>query len=273
MIWPHPPRGGGPAPTRSGRAASPGAGGGRPRRRPAGRTRGSVTPTRARCGESARGPADVAVEDGIPVTSPARTLLDLADVLDQAALARALEAADREGSLSPRELRALCERSPGRRGVGSLRRMLAGHTAEPADVRGELERASRDLCRRHRPSTSSFAAYSWTPAGRGICSWSSSTATGSTAGARRSSATALVTSSCGLPASPCCASPGVNFATDPMPSPMPCGGRSRPRPPRPSAWRAPGRCRRRGRRGAGVGARRGRPARARRRSRPGRRPA
>lgn len=98
----------------------------------------------------ALGPGDVAVEDGISVTSPTRTLLDLAEVLDCEALGRAFEAADREGRLSPRELRALCERSPGRRGLRPVLRLLDRHAPDPADVRGELERAFRDLCRRQR---------------------------------------------------------------------------------------------------------------------------
>jgi hypothetical protein len=57
---------------------------------------------------------DVTVHFGIPVTTPARTLLDLAEVLDTASLTRAVnEARLRHKSTLP-ELRELLVRSPGR---------------------------------------------------------------------------------------------------------------------------------------------------------------
>jgi Protein of unknown function (DUF559)/Transcriptional regulator, AbiEi antitoxin len=58
--------------------------------------------------------ADVTVHFGIPVTTPARTLLDLAEVLDTPSLTRAVnEARLRHKSTLP-ELRELLTRSPGR---------------------------------------------------------------------------------------------------------------------------------------------------------------
>jgi Protein of unknown function (DUF559) len=57
---------------------------------------------------------DVTVHFGIPVTTPARTLLDLAEVLDTPSLTRAVnEARLRHRSTLP-ELRELLARSPGR---------------------------------------------------------------------------------------------------------------------------------------------------------------
>ena len=94
-------------------------------------------------------PDDRAVKDGIPVTAPARTLLDLAEVLDRDTLERTVETADREGLFSPRAVSALCERSSGRRGLRPLLTLLAEYEADPADVRGELERTFRALCRHH----------------------------------------------------------------------------------------------------------------------------
>src|SRR5207342_1271248 len=57
---------------------------------------------------------DATVQFGIPVTTPARTLLDLADVLDDAALARAVNEARLQRYLTLAELAALLDRSPGR---------------------------------------------------------------------------------------------------------------------------------------------------------------
>jgi very-short-patch-repair endonuclease len=59
-------------------------------------------------------PQDVTHHHGIPVTTPARTLLDLADVLDDAALTRAVNEARLQRQLSLPDLAALLIRSPGR---------------------------------------------------------------------------------------------------------------------------------------------------------------
>jgi very-short-patch-repair endonuclease len=71
-------------------------------------------------------PADeVARERGIPVTNPARTLLDLAGVLTPQQLAHALNEAEVRRLSSPLPLDALVERHPGRRGAQMLKRALA----------------------------------------------------------------------------------------------------------------------------------------------------
>ncbi len=59
----------------------------------------------------------------IPVTSPHRTLLDLASILPTERLRYAVEAADKSGRLDVPSLVALCDASAGRRGVGALRRL------------------------------------------------------------------------------------------------------------------------------------------------------
>ena len=63
---------------------------------------------------------DVTIHFGIPVTTVARTLLDLAGVLDDKALARAVNEAQLKCHLRLDELAALLARSPGR-ATGRLR--------------------------------------------------------------------------------------------------------------------------------------------------------
>jgi very-short-patch-repair endonuclease len=87
---------------------------------------------------------DVTVHDGIPVTTPARTLVDLADVVPRRALERAFDEAE--------YLRLDCTGlAPiaGRPGYGRLGRVLAGHRAGSTRTRSELEELFLELCARH----------------------------------------------------------------------------------------------------------------------------
>jgi very-short-patch-repair endonuclease/predicted transcriptional regulator of viral defense system len=59
-------------------------------------------------------PQDITTHFGIPVTSPARTALDLADLLDDKSLARAVNEARLNGWLRLEDLAALLDRSAGR---------------------------------------------------------------------------------------------------------------------------------------------------------------
>src|SRR4051812_4872059 len=59
-------------------------------------------------------PNDVTTHFGIPVTTPARTLLDLAEVLDTASLTRAVNEARLAHRVTLAELAELIARSPGR---------------------------------------------------------------------------------------------------------------------------------------------------------------
>jgi very-short-patch-repair endonuclease len=61
-------------------------------------------------------PEEVTVRHGIPVTTVARTLLDLADVLDAQALRRAVTEAEYHGRFDLPSLIAVVESNPGRRG-------------------------------------------------------------------------------------------------------------------------------------------------------------
>jgi len=70
-------------------------------------------------------PADeVTSHDGISVTTPSRTLFDLATVLNRTRLERAVHEAEVRRLLSPTSLPALLERHPGRRGAKTLRAIL-----------------------------------------------------------------------------------------------------------------------------------------------------
>jgi very-short-patch-repair endonuclease len=61
-------------------------------------------------------PEEVTERSGIPVTTVARTLLDLADVLDRQALRRAVTEAEYTGRLDHDSLIAVVQSNPGRRG-------------------------------------------------------------------------------------------------------------------------------------------------------------
>jgi very-short-patch-repair endonuclease len=76
--------------------------------------------------------------DGIPVTCPVRTLIDLACLLGQPSLERAVNAADRLDLVDPERLRAALGRYRGERGVAQLRKMLDRKTFRLTD--SELER-------------------------------------------------------------------------------------------------------------------------------------
>jgi putative AbiEi antitoxin of type IV toxin-antitoxin system/uncharacterized protein DUF559 len=89
---------------------------------------------------------DRATKDGIPVTSVARTLLDVAEVLSKPRLERVLEDAERLRLFDLRKLQELLSRSPGRRGVKPLRAVLQSQSGSVPMTRSELERAFLDFC-------------------------------------------------------------------------------------------------------------------------------
>jgi hypothetical protein len=89
---------------------------------------------------------DRAVREGIPVTSLARTLLDLAAAAPGRRLERAIERSDRLGLFDLREVDALLARTKGHPGAGRLRRALDLYR-EPAFTRSELERRFLSLVR------------------------------------------------------------------------------------------------------------------------------
>lgn len=92
-------------------------------------------------------PDEVAQRDGIPVTSPGRTLVDLAGVLTRHELERALARADRLGLLDREELERLLRRHPRRRGNARIRRFLRSG-ASPRLTRSRAEALFMDLVRK-----------------------------------------------------------------------------------------------------------------------------
>lgn len=83
-------------------------------------------------------PRDTTTQHDIPVTTPARTLVDLAGALGSRELGRAVEQARIQGLTDPRRITAALGRSPNRRGAGALRALLE-REREPSLKRSEAE--------------------------------------------------------------------------------------------------------------------------------------
>jgi len=77
----------------------------------------------------------------LPLTSPERTLIDLAATLPERGLQRALEEAQVLRLLTPRSLGAVIGRHRGRPGIGRLQAALARGTT-PALTRSEANACS-----------------------------------------------------------------------------------------------------------------------------------
>jgi hypothetical protein len=92
-------------------------------------------------------PDDRTARDGIPVTTVARTLLDLAETLAPTQLQHSFEEAERLGLLDMRAIERLRDRSRGRRGLKPLAALVEAHCGPAPMTRSELERRFLDLCR------------------------------------------------------------------------------------------------------------------------------
>jgi hypothetical protein len=92
-------------------------------------------------------PEDCGRIDGIPVTSLARTLLDIAEVVPRRRLVYALERAEKQQLLDLREIEACIARNPGRRGIRPLRRALREIEPEALYAHEGLEREFVAFCR------------------------------------------------------------------------------------------------------------------------------
>jgi very-short-patch-repair endonuclease len=90
--------------------------------------------------------ADLAAIDRIPLTAPARSLLDFAASAGAVELERAVNEARVLGLLPPSELERLRARTPGHHGWGPLNRLLASER-EPGFSRSEAERRLLALIR------------------------------------------------------------------------------------------------------------------------------
>jgi very-short-patch-repair endonuclease len=91
-------------------------------------------------------PEDRARPDGIPVTTVARTLFDLAEVVSAEQLEYAWEEADRLKLLRLAAVERVCERGYGRRALKPIRRLLAEARAATR-TRSPLEDRFQHFCR------------------------------------------------------------------------------------------------------------------------------
>lgn len=87
--------------------------------------------------------ADIRTLHGIPVTSPARTLFDIASRLTSHEFADAVEQAQIKRLVARRDLAAVIERAPGRPGAPAVRAVIS----EPAFTRSRAERMLVGLVR------------------------------------------------------------------------------------------------------------------------------
>jgi hypothetical protein len=90
-------------------------------------------------------PADIITIDGIPVTSLARTLIDLAGVTHPETLVKAIEASERLERFDLNAIDAAIARAPTRKGVKRLRRALAAYRPPPTTKSGFERRVLKRL--------------------------------------------------------------------------------------------------------------------------------
>lgn len=93
--------------------------------------------------------SEVTEHAGIPVTTPARVLLDLAAILPPRDIARAVEAAERARVFDLDALGELFARYPRRPGTKALTTAIALHRPDLELTRSELERRFLELCDEH----------------------------------------------------------------------------------------------------------------------------
>jgi very-short-patch-repair endonuclease len=86
---------------------------------------------------------EMTIRPGIPVTTPARTILDLAAVVSRRELERAMD----EAAYLRLDLSGLAPR-PGRRGGAVITSVLAEHQAGTTRTRSQIEERMLTLCRR-----------------------------------------------------------------------------------------------------------------------------
>jgi hypothetical protein len=109
-----------------------------------GRRRGGIDLHRCRT----LSPADVTDVNGIPCTSVARTLLDLAAVLPRRPVERAFDQAEIEQVFNLWALDDVLQRNPTYRGAPIVKSILAEHYIGTTPTQSELEEGFFALCRR-----------------------------------------------------------------------------------------------------------------------------
>jgi very-short-patch-repair endonuclease len=104
-------------------------------------------------------PEDRALIDNIPVTSLARTLVDLAEVLSEERLADAVHEAEIRGLFDLKKVERVLARLPGRKGRHKLKRVLSAYRDVQPFVRSRAERRVLAMCEEHglpRPKVNSW---------------------------------------------------------------------------------------------------------------------
>jgi hypothetical protein len=94
-------------------------------------------------------PDDRTTVDGIPVTSVARTIVDLADVQSDRLLAAAVNEAEVRRVFDLTAIEETRSRLPGRNGGPRLARVLAAYTQPPGYKANKAERLFLRLCDEH----------------------------------------------------------------------------------------------------------------------------
>jgi very-short-patch-repair endonuclease len=94
-------------------------------------------------------PDEVTVLDGIPVTTPARTLLDIAETVPPREVEQALAKALRMGLVTRADVDLMVERHPRHRGAPLLRSLLEAEGG-PAFTRSEAEEKLLEITRSAR---------------------------------------------------------------------------------------------------------------------------
>jgi very-short-patch-repair endonuclease len=94
-------------------------------------------------------PEDRALVDNIPVTSLARTIVDLADVLSENRLADAVHESEVRRLFDLEKVERVLDRLSGRRGRHKLGRVLAAYSDDQPFTRSRAERLVHKLCKAH----------------------------------------------------------------------------------------------------------------------------
>jgi len=90
--------------------------------------------------------AHVTERGGLPVTTPARTLIDLAEVVPPYRLRRAVDEAERLRLFDGRACARTIDQCRGRSGAAALAALLAAHDGESRITRSQLEDRFLELC-------------------------------------------------------------------------------------------------------------------------------
>jgi very-short-patch-repair endonuclease len=104
-------------------------------------------------------PEDRTLIDNIPVTSLARTLVDLADVLPEKQLANAVHEAEVQRLFDLTQVQRVLDRLPGRRGRHKLTRVLSAYRDVQPFTRSRGERLVLAMCDDHglpQPQTNTW---------------------------------------------------------------------------------------------------------------------